>query len=102
MAKENNGIQQLGVQIASTLSELMPERSLSFSLNEEGFEAVNWLVELIEEKMPKNMHVLKENAMEALTSITEGEVGTPLNVNFTEDELKALEKVLEIAEREMD
>jgi hypothetical protein len=102
MAAENNGIQQLGVQIASTLSELMPEKSLSFSLNEEGFEAVKWLVELTEEKMPKNMHVLKENAMEALNLITNGEAGIPLNVNFTEDELKALAKVLEIAEREVD
>ena len=102
MAEENNGIPQLGIEIASTLSELMPEKSLSFSLNKEGFEAVNWLVELTEEKMPKNMHVLKENAMEALTPITEGDAGTPLNVNFTEDELKALAKVLEIAEREVD
>jgi hypothetical protein len=101
MAEENNGILQLGIEIASTLSELMPEKSLSFSLNEEGFEAVNWLVELTKEKMPKNMHVLKENAMEALTQITEGEAGTPLNVNFTEDELKALAKVQEIAEREV-
>jgi hypothetical protein len=102
MGEQQNGVQQLGVQIIGTLSELMPERSMSFSLSEEGFEAVRWLVELTKEKMPKNMHVLKESALEALTQISKGKAGTPLNVNFSEDELKALAKVLEIAEREVD
>jgi polyhydroxyalkanoate synthesis regulator protein len=92
-------IYRLGKEILAKLASLRPEKSFSFVLNEDGHEAIRALIELTEEKMPKNMNRLLESAMATFIPLSEFEPGTPLNVNLNEDDIKAMEKVLELAER---
>lgn len=102
--KSENGnkvqhIHQIGKEIISVLMNLRVEQSFSFVLNEEGHQALQALVDLTEEKMPKNMTRLLESAMETLSPLTNFEPGDPLNVNLNEDDLKAMEKIMELIER---
>ncbi len=92
-------VYRLGKEIVTMLAGLRPEKSFSFALNEDGHEALKALIQLTEEKMPKNMTRLFESAMETLAPLAAFDPGTPLNVNLNEDAIKAMEKVLELAER---
>lgn len=96
---EVQNIHQIGKEIISALVSLRPEKSFSFVLNEEGHQALKALVDLTEEKMPKNMTRMLDSVVETLSPLTNYEPGAPLNVNLNEDDLKAMEKVMELVER---
>ena len=86
-------------EIFSALSELKPEKSMSFVLTEEGIEAIQEAEKLAEWGIGGNKPKLKLAAIDCLEMIGAGEAGEPVNVNFTEYELKAVAEVLAVIDR---
>jgi hypothetical protein len=95
-------IVEKGKEIFSALSELRPEKSFSFVLTEEGVEAVQEAKILAEWGIGGNKPKLKVAAMECFDQMAEAEAGSPVNVNFTEYELKAMAEVLSVIERALE
>lgn len=93
---------ELARDIIRELVTIMPERSLSFILSPEGFEAMVETIRLADWGIGKNKSKLKESALENLQSITVLPAGKPVNINFTEYELKALGEVLAVIERALE
>jgi hypothetical protein len=87
-------IVEKSLEIFTTLAELRPEKSLSFVLTEEGVEAMQEAIKLTDWGIGGNKPKLKEAAIECLEQMGEAEAGAPVNVNFTEYELKAMTEVL--------
>jgi hypothetical protein len=92
----------IGLEIVQCLSDLKPLSSLSFTLSNEGVDAVNEVLALVEWGIGKNAYKLKEAATEVFTDILEHPDGTPVNVNLTEYEIKAMEKVTDLIEKSLD
>jgi hypothetical protein len=91
-----------GKEIFTALSELRPEKSFSFVLTEEGVEAIQEAIKLADWGIGGNKPKLKEAALECLDYMGEVEVGAPVNVNFTEYELKAMAEVLSVIDRALE
>jgi hypothetical protein len=89
-------------EIISVLSEMRHDKSMSFALTEEGFEAIREAEKLAEWGIGGNKPKLKEAAFVCLEMIGSGEPGIPVNVNFTEYELKAIGEVLAVIERALE
>jgi len=108
MAAEKESIElkiesiEIAQQIVSALVGVKPLNSLSFTLSEEGVEAVNETVKLVEWGIGKNKTKIKKAALGILTPLAESEPAKPLNVNFTEEEIKAVEEILELIERALE
>jgi hypothetical protein len=83
-------------QIMEHLAQVRPEHSLSFVLNAEGVSAIDESIKIAEWGIGGNKPKLKATALEILNSISEAEPGDPVNVNFTEYEVKAMEEVLDV------
>lgn len=98
----NNSSIQLALQIITTLNSIPPHTSLSFVLDQSGLDALQEIAEIVEEKFPKNMTNMRAAAIETLAPLTEGHPNVPLNVNLTEEDIKALQKIQEILERDLD
>jgi hypothetical protein len=92
----------IGLEIVQNLSELKPLSSLSFTLSNEGVEAVDEVLTLSEWGIGKNAYKLKEAALEIFNDILEHPMGAPINVNLTEYEIKAMKTVMELIESSLD
>lgn len=89
-------------EIFTSLSDLRPEKSLSFVLTEDGVEAIQEAKKLAEWGIGGNKPKLKAAAIECLDHMGEAEAGTPVNVNFSEYEIKAILEVLSVIERALE
>ena len=89
-------------EIFSALSEIRPEKSFSFILTEEGIEAVTETRKLAEWGIGGNKPKLKVAALECLEMIGSGEPGAPVNVNFTEYEIKSIVELLSVVDRALE
>lgn len=92
----------IGLEIVQQLSELKSLSSFSFTLSDEGVDAVNEVLELTEWGIGENAYKLKEAAIGVFSDILEHPDGAPVNVNLTEYEIKAMEKVTDLIERSLD
>jgi hypothetical protein len=103
MAKEeiviNPEITEVAKGIFTEFAELKPETSLSFTLSEEGVEAISQAIELAEWGIGGNKPKLKKTALEILNKIEKSEPGEPVNVNFTKYEVKSMGEVLSVVEK---
>ena len=86
-------------EIFSTLADQRPEHSLSFVLSKEGTEAVLDSIKIVEWGIGGNKPKLKEAALEVLGDISAIDAGSPINVNLTEYELKAMGEVVMAIEK---
>ena len=93
---------EIAQQVVGTLAGIKPLNSLSFTLSEDGLGAVNETVKLVEWGIGKNKSKIKRAALEILNPLAESEPAKPLNVNFTELEVKSMEEVLELIERALE
>ena len=98
----NIPVVELGKEIFSALSELRPEKSLSFVLTEEGAEAVQLAISLVDWGIGGNKPKLKETALACLAEMNEVSAGDPLNVNFTDYEIKAMAEILAVLEKALE
>ena len=87
---------ELAKEIFEQLSQVRPEHSLSFVLNEEGTAAIIESIKIAEWGIGGNKPKLKATALEILGEISEVETGDPVNVNFTEYEVKSMNEVYEV------
>jgi len=92
----------VGLEIVQCLSELKPLSSLSFTLSNEGVDAVNQVFALAEWGIGKNAYKLKESALKVFNDILEHPDGAPINVNLTEYEIKAMNMVMDLIDRSLD
>lgn len=92
----------IGLEIVQSLSELKPLSSFSFTLSNEGFDAVNQVFALAEWGIGKNAYKLKKSALKVFNDILEHPNGSPINVNLTEYEIKAMKTVMSLIERSLD
>ena len=97
----NNDVFEVGKNLLDLLVVQPPERSISFLLDDSGYAAVEALVSLAEEKLPKNMSKIQAAALETLKPLLEQPANSYVNMNLTEEDIKALSKVLEYVEREL-
>lgn len=81
-------------EIFMVLAQQRPEHSLSFVLSAEGSEAINDTFKIVEWGIGGNKSKIKATALELLDMISEVPSGTPVNVNLTEYELKAMWEVV--------
>jgi hypothetical protein len=95
-------IAELGIEIFTVFSELPPEKSLSFVLTEEGVEAIQLAPTLVDWGIGGNKPKLKQTALECLSLMQDAEAGVPVNVNFTEYEIKAMGEVLGVFEKALE
>ena len=93
---------EVAQQIVGTLVGIKPLNSLSFTLSEEGVDAVNETVKLVEWGIGKNKTKIKKAALDTLKPLAESEPAKPINVNLTEFEIKTMEEVLELIERALE
>jgi hypothetical protein len=93
---------EIAKEIFSTLSALRPLQSFSFSLDTNGMDALNETLVLIDWGIGGNKPKLKEAALEVVTPLSEREAGSPLNVNLTEYEIKAMEEVASVIARALE
>jgi hypothetical protein len=98
----NVAILEKGLEIFDVLSGLTPEKSLSFVLTDEGAEAVQLAIPLTEWGIGGNKPKLKETALECLAQINEAEAGDPVNVNFTEYEVKSMGEILAVFQKALE
>lgn len=87
---------ELAKQIMDQLSQVRPEQSLSFVLNDDGFAAIDASIKIAEWGIGGNKPKLKATALEILNAINEVSVVEPVNINFTEYEIKSMGEVLEV------
>ena len=87
---------ELAKQIMDQLSQVRPEQSLSFVLNDDGVAAIGESIKIAEWGIGGNKPKLKATALEILNSINEVAAGEPVNINLTEYEVKSMEEVLEV------
>ena len=92
----------IGLEIVQSLSELKPLSSLSFTLSNEGVEAIDEMLALSEWGIGKNAYKLKEAALGVFEDILEHPMGAPINVNLTEYEIKAMKTVRELIDTSLD
>jgi len=88
--------------IFSEFCNMKPESSLSFSLTEEGVLAMTEAKKLAEWGIGGNKPKLKETALEHLEVFQKSRAGEPVNVNFTEYEIKAMGEVLAVIEKALE
>ena len=93
---------ELAKQIMDQLSQVRPEHSLSFVLNEEGSAAIEESIKIAEWGIGGNKPKLKATALEILNEIAEVSAGEPVNINFTEYEIKSMGEVLEVLTKALD
>ncbi len=105
MTEENEGIETDVFTTAKTLLDLLvgqlPEKSISFMMDDDLFAALEALVTLAEEKIPKNMPKIQAAALEALKPLLDQPANSYVNMNLNEDDIKAMAKLLEYVEREI-
>ncbi len=92
---------ELGEEIIGAMAALRPFQSLSFALSEDGAAALAEMVGLTKKRMGKNMPKLREAALGVLTPLTSHSAGTPINVNLTDYEVKAMTEVLALIQRNL-
>ncbi|MCB2179866.1 hypothetical protein KQH54_01950 [bacterium] len=95
-------ITEIAQNIFTELANLKPETSLSFTLNEQGSNAISQAIALAEWGIGGNKPKLKEAALENLNAIDEIPPGEPVNVNFTKYEVKAMAEVLSVIEKALE
>ncbi len=93
---------EIAQQIVSNLAGIRPEKSLSFTLSEDGVGAVNETVKLAEWGIGKNKTKIRKAALGILKPLAGSEPVKPINVNFTEIEIKSMVEVLELIERALE
>lgn len=98
----NLPVVEKGKEIFSVLSEIRPEKSFSFVLTEDGVEAIQLAITLAEWGIGGNKPKLKETALEYLDEMSQCEAGDPVNVNFTEYEIKSMGEVLAVFEKALE
>ena len=84
---------KLAQKIMEQLAEVRPEHSFSFVLNEEGNQAISESIKIAEWGIGGNKSKLKATALEILESIDDIPTGEPVNINFTEYEIKSITEV---------
>ena len=87
---------KLAKQIMDQLSQVRPEHSLSFVLNDDGVAAIDESIKIAEWGIGGNKPKLKATALEILNTIGEVSAGEPVNINLTEYEVKSMGEVLEV------
>jgi hypothetical protein len=100
--KINPELLEISKTIFSALSEQRPEQSFSFTLTQEGVEAIADVGKVVEWGIGGNKSKLKETAQEAIAEFERHSIGEPVNVNFTEYELKAMAEVVAAVEKAID
>lgn len=93
---------EIAQQIVGTLAGIRPLNSLSFTLSENGVDAVIETVKLVEWGIGKNKSKIRKAALDILKPLAESEPAKPVNVNFTEPEVKSIGEVLELIERALE
>lgn len=105
MTEDNENMEKNVFEEGKTILDLLiaqlPEKSISFLLDESGYSAVEALVVIAEEKIPKNMPKIQASALETLKPLLEQPANSYVNMNLTKEDIKALSKVLEYVEREL-
>ena len=91
----------IGLEIVQCLTELKPRTSLSFTLSEEGIEAVNEVLALTEWGIGKNAHKLKKSALAVFNGILDHPNCAPVNVNLTRFDIKAMKKVKRLIKKSL-
>ena len=89
----NPEIVEIAQNIMEQLVTVRPEHSFSFVLNDEGSQAIEESIKIAGWGIGGNKSKLKATALEILDSISEIPAGEPVNVNFTEFEVKSLGEV---------
>jgi hypothetical protein len=100
--KINPEIVEVAQDIFTEFAGLKPEHSLSFSLTEEGVDAITEAKKLADWGIGGNKPKLKATALEYIEIIEEYDPGDPVNVNFTEYEIKAMGEVLSVIEKALE
>ena len=95
-------IVELAKQIMDQLSQVRPEHSMSFVLNEDGKAAIGESIKIAEWGIGGNKPKLKATALEILNAIDEVSVGEPVNINFTDYEIKSIAEVLEVLNKALE
>jgi hypothetical protein len=95
-------ITEIAQDIFTELSSLKPETSLSFTLTDQGADAVSQAIVLAEWGIGGNKSKLKETALENLAAMDQVPAGEPVNVNFTEYEVKSMGEVLAAIEKALE
>lgn len=95
-------ITEVAQTIFTELANLKPETSLSFTLSEQGADAISQAITLAEWGIGGNKPKLKETALENLNAIDQIPSGEPVNVNFTKYEVKAMGEVLSVIEKALE
>ena len=98
----NPDVVQVAQNIFSEFVALRPEHSFSFRLTEQGVDAIAEAKKLADWGIGGNKPKLKETAIEYLDKLEKASAGDPVNVNFTEYELKAMGEVLLVIEKALD
>lgn len=93
---------EVAQNIFTELANLKPETSLSFTLTEQGADAVSQAIVLAEWGIGGNKSKLKETALENLNVMDQVPAGEPVNVNFTEYEVKSMGEVLAVIEKALE
>ena len=96
------GFVEVAQNIFSEFVALRPEHSFSFSLTDQGVGAISEAKKLADWGIGGNKPKLKETALDCLDVLEEANAGDPVNVNFTEYEIKAMSEVLSVIEKALD
>ena len=105
MAKElevDGSVLYNSLEVMQGIAGFQPFSSISFLATENILEAVEEASELVDWGMAKNMHKMKETALDIMESITEADPGDPVNLNLDEYELKSIAAVAELIERTLE
>lgn len=95
------GTLQLAKELLEALTAGMPERSISFALDANLKAVIENMLVLAEERIPKNMQVIRGSLEDILGWIAGQEVNTYVNLNLTEEDQRALIKLLEFVEKDL-
>ena len=98
----NTEIVEIAQDIMEQLVTIRPEHSFSFVLNDEGSQAIEESIKIADWGIGGNKAKLKATALEILDSINEIPAGEPVNVNFTEYEVKSLSEVYDALGKALD
>ncbi len=105
MAKDlqvDGAVLNTGLKVMQGIAGFQPYSSISFLATENIVNAVEEASELVDWGMAKNMHKMKETALDIMDHITGVEPGEPVNLNLDEYELKSISAVAELIEKTLE
>jgi len=98
----NPEVVEVAHEIFTEFASLKPEHSFSFSLTEMGVDAISVAKQLADWGIGGNKPKLKATAIEYIEVMEEFSPGDPVNVNFTEYEIKAMGEVVSVIEKALE